>query len=307
MNLYPLKFKPIIKPKIWGEESWQLSAQGDNVSVVANGYLKDNDLNELVEVYMGELVGDHIYEQYGNLFPLLFKFISTHDNLSVQVHPDDDTAWDRHRSLGKDEMWYVMDCKPQAQVILGLAKETDRDDLMQHLDEKNFNTLLNKVIVKKGDVAFIPAGLVHALREEVFVAEIQQTSDITYRIHDYDRLDLNGKPRELHIDDALEVMDFQQHLSPLVEYEQKQNGAVNLVECEHFTTNLISFDRTIERDYAPLDSFVVYMCVEGEVQISTPDGKETIKRGETLLLPATTEEVALIPQSPAKLLEIYIP
>ncbi|MBR1928258.1 MAG: class I mannose-6-phosphate isomerase [Paludibacteraceae bacterium] len=307
MNLYPLKFKPILKPKIWGEESWQLSAQGDDISIVENGYLQDNDLNDLVEVYMGELVGDHVYEKYGNQFPLLFKFITTHDNLSVQVHPDDDKAWEKHHSFGKDEMWYVVNCKKDAQLILGLAEDTNKEQLMEHLANKNFNNLLNKVVVKKGDVAFVPAGLVHALREEVFVAEIQESSDITYRIHDYDRVDKDGNRRELHIQSALEVMDFKKHDNALINYQEKSNGAVNLVECEHFTTNLINFNRTIQRDYAPLDSFVVYMCVEGQANILCDDGEVEIKTGETVLLPASTEDLTLIPKTKqVKLLEIYI-
>lgn len=286
---------------------------GNDISVVANGYLAENDLNELVEVYMGELVGDHVYEQYGNLFPLLIKTIDTQDNLSIQVHPDDEVAWERHRSLGKDEMWYVMDCKPAAQIILGLNQSIDKETLLEHLNNKDFNLLVNKVEIHKGDAAFLPAGLVHALRENVCVAEIQETSDITYRLHDYDRLGQDGQPRQLHIEEALDVINYEQHKTPLIDYSPKENGAVNLVESSHFVTNLISFNCPIGRDYVPLDSFVIYICVEGSFLLLADNYTENgqplhIQQGEAVLLPASTENVLLTPQTKdCKLLEVYTP
>ncbi|MBQ9704906.1 MAG: class I mannose-6-phosphate isomerase [Paludibacteraceae bacterium] len=308
MNLYPLKFTPILKPKIWGHESWQLSAYGGSISVVENGYLAGNDLNELVEVYMGELVGDHVFEHFGGLFPLLFKFIETNANLSVQVHPGDEVALERHGSLGKDEMWYVIRSKPHAQLILGLTEDIDREILSDRLRTKNFNSLLNKVEVAPGDVALIPHGLVHALRENVYVAEIQETSDLTYRLHDYDRIGADGKPRELHIEQAMEVMDYRRHTQAVVDYRPVMNGAANLAENEHFTTNLLCFDRKIGRDYAPLDSFVVYMCVGGAAEVETEEGSVLLSESETLLLPASIDEVFLTPRTKeVRLLEVYVP
>ena len=312
MKLYPLKFTPIHKPKIWGGEQWLISAYGEDVSVVENGYLAENDLNELVEVYMGELVGDHVYEQYGNQFPLLIKTIDAQEKLSIQVHPNDEVAWERHSSLGKEEMWYVMDARHDSSLILGLNKDANREQLSAALQNGSLPDWMNVVKVKEGDVAHLPSGLIHALNAHVKVAEIQETSDLTYRLHDYNRPGLDGKPRELHIDYALDVIDYKQHEKPLVNYSPKQNGAVNLVENLHFVTNLICFNKTIERDYMPLDSFVVYICVKGSFSlVSDEEGDMTtilMQEGEAVLLPASTEQVKLSPTTKeAKLLEVYAP
>lgn len=324
MQLYPLKFKPILKEKIWGGrrltdlgkqeeglsnigESWELSGYGSEVSIVENGYLAGNDLNDLVEVYMGELVGDKVYERYGNMFPLLIKLIDAGDNLSIQVHPDDETAMRQHDSLGKSEMWYALSAEENSHLVLGVRQDTDKEQLLHHLQDNTLTDLLNVVPVKQGDVAFVPAGLVHSLGKGVMVAEIQETSDLTYRLYDYDRRDDKGQPRELHVDAALNVMNTKANSRPLVDYTPRDNGAVNLVECEHFTTNLLTFNRTIERDYAPLDSFVIYMCIEGKLSLKADDTVLTLTKGETLLLPAAVADVLLQPQSAtAKLLEIYI-
>ncbi len=324
MNLYPLKFQPILKTKIWGGsalsaygkavaaadkvgESWELSAQGDDISVVTNGFLADNDLNDLVETYMGDLVGDKVYEHYGNLFPLLFKFIDAEDNLSVQVHPNDEVALERHHSLGKTELWYVLDARPDSSLILGLNQDIDADILQDKLDNHTLQDVLQTVQVKKGDVAFLPSGLLHSLGKGIVVAEIQETSDVTYRIYDYDRVDADGNPRDLHVQEALEVIDYQEHKNPLVTYTEKANTATLLATSEHFTTNLLSFEKPIERDYAMLDSFVVYMCVEGSVEIHTNDDVTPLSLGETVLIPATIGEVRLLPQSAnVKLLEVYM-
>ncbi|MCM1035496.1 MAG: class I mannose-6-phosphate isomerase [Paludibacter sp.] len=322
--LYPLKFQPILKEKIWGGkrlkiygksfadqqsigESWELSAQGNDVSVVAEGVLSENDLNELVEVYMGDLVGDAVYERYGNQFPLLFKFIDAEDRLSIQVHPDDDTAWERHHDSGKTEMWYVLDADPGATLTLGFARDSSKEDLQQHLADNSLSDILCKIPVRQSDVAFIPAGLVHAVDQGVVLAEIQQTSDLTYRLFDYNRLDAQGCPRELHQEVALDVIRYTKNAQPLVNYQAMSNGAVNLVQCEWFTTNLICFNRTIERDYTLLDSFVVYMCVEGQCALHTEVGDVSLRKGETVLLPAIINDVRLIPSSPeVRLLEVYV-
>ncbi len=326
MNLYPLKFRPILKSKIWGGgalsrygkaipanenigESWELSAQGDDISVVTNGFLADNDLNDLVEIYMGELVGDKVYEHFGNLFPLLFKFIDAEDNLSVQVHPNDEVALERHHSLGKTELWYVLDAEPQSSLILGFKEDIDADTLQDKLYTHTLQDVLQVVPVQRGNVAFIPSGLVHSLGKGVLVAEIQETSDITYRIYDYDRVDAAGNPRDLHIQEALDVINYSAHKSPLVTYQEKVNISTLLATSEHFTTNLLAVDQTIERDYTMLDSFVVYMCTEGACILHTnSDTLATVlQKGETVLIPASIGEVRLEPTTPTvKLLETYM-
>ncbi len=323
--LYPLKFIPVLKEKIWGGttlskfgksvaddahigESWELFAFDNTASVVANGILAGNDLAELVEVYMGDLVGDHIYEQYGNYFPLLFKLISADDKLSLQVHPDDDAAFRKHNCSGKTEMWYVLSAEPDATLTLGLKKNTDSDELKESINNGTFSDLLCTVPVQTGDVAFIPSGRLHAIGAGVCLLEIQQASDITYRLYDYNRIDAAGNKRELHLNQALEVLDYSAVTQPLIRYTPKNNGAVNLVSCNYFTTNLLCFNQPVARDYAPLDSFVVYCLLSGACTIETDLGNATLQAGETLLLPAVCNDVKLIPATThTQLLEVYLP
>ena len=305
--LYPLKFQPVVKPKIWGQEIWVLSAQGDCLSVVENGFLADNDLSELIEIYMGDLVGDMVFEAFGNDFPLLFKFITANDKLSVQVHPDDDFAWQHHQSLGKTEMWLVTNAQPDANIILGLNQELTKEQIKTHLKQNSLHEVLNYVPVQKDDVVIIEPGTIHSLGAGVSVAEIQQSSDITYRLYDYDRRDANGNTRELHIDKALQVAQLKQIKQPKVNYSEVVNGAVNLHTCSYFTTNLLSINRTIMRDYTILDSFVVILCTEGQIIIKAEETDNVkLKAGEVCLLPAEMEEVSFITNCKTKLLEVYI-
>ena len=323
--LYPLKFTPVLKEKIWGGttlskfgkpladathigESWELFAFNNTASVVTNGNLAGNDLEELVEVYMGDLLGDHIYEQYGNYFPLLFKLISADDKLSLQVHPDDDAAFRKHHCSGKTEMWYVLSAEPNATLTLGLKQDTNPDELKESINNGTFSDLLCTIPVQTGDVAFIPAGRLHAIGAGVCLLEIQQASDITYRLYDYDRIDAAGNKRELHLEQALNVLDYSAVRQPLIHYTPKNNGAVNLISCDYFTTNLLSFDQPVARDYAPLDSFVVYCLLNGACTVETDLGNATLQAGETILLPALCNDVKLIPAvTHTRLLEVYLP
>lgn len=305
MNLYPLKFTTYTMPKIWGEEIWHLVQMGDMVSVVENGYLAENDLSDLLEIYMGDLVGDHVYEIYGDVFPLLLKIINTKDDLSIQVHPGNDVAIERHACLGKAEMWYVVDAAQGATIISGFNQDTDSANVRTAVTQGHLMGMLNTIEVSRGDVVDIPSGRVHALHKNITVAEIQQNSDITYRLYDYNRQPTTNRP--LHLDAALEVLDFSKLINPKTYYEPKQNGAVNLEQSEHFITNLLSMDRTIIRDYAKLDSFVAYMCVEGGVEVSSESEVVHIELGDTVLIPAILDEVILRPDGNAKLLEVYIP
>ncbi len=324
MELYPIKFTPILKNKIWGGsklknslnkdkatddcgESWELSGVEGDVSVVQNGFLKDNDLNDLLEIYMGDLVGEGIYEQFGNEFPLLFKFIDAEDLLSIQVHPDDKLAKERHSAFGKTEMWYVLESDKNAELITGFNKEIDKSTYLQSLKEGDLIKILNKEKVSRGSSFFIPAGRVHAIGKGILLAEIQQTSDITYRIFDWDRKDKEGEERELHTELAVDAIDYKRYDSYKISYDKKLNESVNLVDSSYFTTNLLNIDRAIETDYSILDSFVVYMCVEGEFQVELDNGtKEQIRKGETVLIPAIAEKVTLTPILESKILEVFI-
>lgn len=324
-GLYPLKFTPIFKDKIWGGnkiksilnkdfgnlpncgESWELSGVEGNVSVVSNGYLAGNTLEELLEVYMGDLAGDEVYENFGNEFPLLIKFIDANDDLSIQVHPDDEMAAERHNSYGKTEMWYVMQADQGSKLQSGFNQQVDQEKYLDKLEKVELTDILNFEEVTVGDVFFIPAGRVHAIGKGILLAEIQQTSDITYRIYDYDRRDDQGNPRELHTDLALDAIDFTLFSEYKTKYLPKPNESVELVSCQYFTTNVLDVDRVVEKDFNKLDSFVIYICLDGELVIETESGNETIKKGETILLPASIENVLLKPATAsAKLLEVYI-
>jgi mannose-6-phosphate isomerase len=326
MNLlYPLKFNPIFKDKIWGGqkaktlfglefsplpncgEVWVLSGYPDNISVVQNGFLEGNDLNELIEVYMGDLLGDKVYEQFGEEFPLLIKLIDSNDWLSIQVHPGNELAQKRHNANGKTEMWFTMDADKDAELISGFNKKVTKDEYLNHLQNKSLKKILNFEKVEKGDVFFMPAGRIHALGPGLVVAEIQQTSDLTYRIYDFDRVDDQGNSRPLHTDLALDAIDFTLYPDYKTHYLQKQNQTVSVVKSPYFTTNILQFDKAVEKDYAELDSFVIYLCVEGACKVIAGDMEENFVMGEAMLIPATTGEIKLMPVPSAKLLEVYIP
>jgi len=324
-GLYPLKFIPICKEKIWGGEkirtilkkdfgnlpncgeSWELSGIEGNISLVSNGYLEGNSLEELIEVYMGDLVGDRIFETFGVEFPLLIKFIDAADDLSIQVHPNDQLSMERHGAYGKTEMWYVMQADEAAKLQVGFNQQVDEDKYLFKLEHGELSDILNFEETKPDDVFFIPAGRVHAIGGGVLLAEIQQTSDVTYRIYDYDRPDDNGNLRELHTELALDAIDFATHDSYKTIYKSKLNESVNLIQCKYFTTNLLEITKSVEKEYNKIDSFVIYICLDGELVLETESGSELMVKGETILIPACIENVKLSPKSTtAKLLEVYI-
>ncbi len=322
--LYPLKFKPIFKDKIWGGqkirtdlgmdfgnlpncgEVWVISGYNNNVSVVENGYLAGNELNELVEVYMGDLVGDKIFDRFGEEFPLLIKFLNADDWLSIQVHPDDKLAGIRKIGYGKTEMWYVLAADENAQLISGFNQEIDKESYLDHLNSKSLKEILNFEKVEKGDAFFLPAGRVHALGPGSLIAEIQQTSDNTFRIYDWDRIDEEGMERELHIDAAMEAIDFKKYPEYKTRYRHNKNQTNNIIDCPQFTTNIIEFDHSVKKDYTILDSFVIYMGIEGTSTMKWDGGELAIKPGDAVVKPAMVHSLELIPQADSKLLEVYI-
>lgn len=324
-ELYPLKFKPVYKEKIWGGnkisgvlkhdytplpncgEVWMISGVENNESVVSNGFLKSNSLNELVEIYMGDLVGDKVFEKFGNEFPLLFKFIDTVEYLSVQVHPGDELAIDRHGSLGKTEMWYILQADEGAELISGFKKKTDRNDYLQHLKNKSLKEILNYEPVHGGDIFYIPAGHVHAIGPGILLAEIQQSSDVTYRIYDWDRFDVAGMQRELHTDLALDAIDFETAGAYKAKPADAKNRPVLLQESEFFTVNLIDADISLNRECFQIDSFIVHLCIEGSYELTSFNGSVKMKTGQALLLPACIDEYQINPSPTCKIIETYIP
>ncbi|PTX42991.1 mannose-6-phosphate isomerase type 1 [Christiangramia gaetbulicola] len=319
---YPIRFVPILQDKIWGGsklktilnkhtiresvgESWEISGVEGNISIVEKGPEKGMKLTELISRYKGELVGDKIYSKFGNEFPLLIKFIDAKTDLSVQLHPNDELARQRHNSFGKTEMWYVMQADEGSKLNIGFKKDLDKREYLDYLEKEKITEVLNFEEVKKGDSFFINTGKVHAIGGGVLLAEIQQTSDITYRIYDWGRVDSEGQHRELHTALALDAIDFRKRDDYQLNYEKEVNRSSEIASCEYFTTNFLHVKGEIVKDYSSLDSFVVYMCVEGTALISIGDNSEKIEKGQSLLIPAATSELKIKAEN-AELLEIYI-
>jgi mannose-6-phosphate isomerase len=323
-ELYPLKFKPVFDDRIWGgekiktrlgldfspmtrcAEAWVLSGYEGRQTIVTNGFLEGNEINELIEVYMDDLVGGKVYETTGEIFPLLIKFIDSRDWLSIQVHPDDELARKRNMPNGKSEMWYVLDADDNAQLIAGFNRKISQKQYLDHLQDKTLPEILNFEKVNAGDAFNMPAGLVHALGPGVLLAEIQQTSDATYRIYDWDRKDAGGKGRELHTDLALAAINFNPHERSKISYSNKVNETVTLVESEHFTTNILDLARPLKKNYEEIDSFVIYICLEGGMKIKCGESQTLVAKGEVVLVPAIFDKVEIFPDHKVKFLEVYI-
>ena len=321
MLTYPIKFQPILKEKIWGGqklntlldkesdlpnigESWEISDVDQDVSIVSNGVLKGKTIKELLDIYKADLIGIKNYKTFGNTFPLLIKFIDAKQDLSIQLHPNNALAAKRHNSFGKTEMWYVMQADPDANLIVGFNQEMNSDTYLKHLEAKILPEILNFDKVKEGDSYFIEVGRIHAIGAGVMLAEIQQTSDITYRIHDWDRVDDKGNQRELHNDLAIDAIHFQLQDNFRVNYSKKENAINQMVDCPYFTTNYLEITTTIKKENL-VDSFIIYMCVSGEAEIETDHTTEIIKKGETVLLPAAIKTYQ-ISSKKGTLLEVYV-
>lgn len=325
--LYPLKFKPILKERIWGGsklteagkklpvrskanpsrigESWEISGLRGDMSVVANGFLKSNTLEELIEVYMGDLVGDAVYEKSGLEFPLLVKFIDAREVLSVQVHPDDEMARELHNANGKTEMWCVMSAEKGAKIYLGFKDGVTREQYTEAVEAGRVAELLESYEAHRGDIYFIPSGTVHALGGGVVVAEIQQSSDVTYRIDDWRRVDAEGNPRELHTELAAQAISFGHSGSYRISPEPGPDKVREVVASTAFNANVVRVGaKGVARDFAATDSFVICVCVEGECTVEYEGGRETLKAFESILIPAESDDIRY--SGDALLLEAYI-
>lgn len=321
MNLksYPLQFEPILKDRIWGGEklktilnkpivskitgeSWELSTVEGDVSVVSNGVLKGKSLMELIDEMPNEILGTKVYERFGKQFPLLFKYLDAREDLSIQVHPNDKLAKERHNSFGKTEMWYVTQADADARIIVGFKEDSSKEEYLKHLNDKTLVSILDDVKAKAGDVFFLETGTVHAIGAGLVVAEIQQTSDITYRLYDFDRKDAQGNTRELHVDLALDAINYNK-VDTQKKYDTKANTSNVVVDCPYFTTNFIPLENKVEVSKSG-ETFTVYMCIEGSFEIEYNGFKQSYIKGDTVLVPA--EINAFILSGKASILEIYI-
>ena len=316
---YPLQFEPILKERIWGGEklktilnkpitskitgeSWELSTVEGDVSVVSNGELKGKSLMDLIEETPNEILGTEVYKRFGKQFPLLFKYLDAREDLSIQVHPNDKLAKERHNSFGKTEMWYVTQADPNSRIIVGFKENSSKEEYLKNLNDKTLVSILDTVTAKPGDVFFLETGTVHAIGAGLVVAEIQQTSDITYRLYDFDRKDAQGNTRELHVDLALDAINYNK-VDTQKKYETKTNTSNVVVDCPYFTTNFLPLENKLEVSKSGA-SFTVYMCIEGSFEIEYDGFKQSYKKGDTILVPA--EINAFILTGNASILEIYI-
>tara|TARA_B110000261_G_C12994997_1_gene321874 strand:- start:13 stop:975 length:963 start_codon:yes stop_codon:yes gene_type:complete len=319
--LYPLKFQPILKDKIWGGqklqqilnkptssteagESWEISDVEGDTSVVSNGTMTGTSLKSLMELHTTDLLGHKNFQQFGTKFPLLIKFIDAKSDLSVQLHPNDALAKARHNSFGKTEMWYVVQADPDSNLIVGFNQPMTKELYLKHLEAKTLESILNFDTVEAGDTYFIEVGRIHAIGAGVLLAEIQQTSDITYRVYDWDRVDSKGNRRELHNDIALEAFDFDMPDNYIVNYSRDAQTSTELVSCPYFTTNVLEVKTSllVENNH---DSFMIYMCVEGSAIVKIEGHQTEFSKGETVLIPAGIKSFS-ISANHAKLLEVYI-
>jgi len=324
MSIYQfLKFEPILKNKIWGGEkltsilgkksllknigeSWEISGIKEAISIVLNKELKGTALNELIIKYKNDLLGDKVYWQFGNDFPLLIKFIDAKEALSIQVHPNDDLAKKRHQSFGKNEMWYVLQAEKNANLIIGHKKNSSVKEFNTHIENNTLLSILNTESIKEGDAFYIPTGTIHAIGAGTLIAEIQQTSDITYRIYDWERKNADGTFRELHTEAAKDAINYHAKDSYKALYSEKENSTSEMISNPYFTTSILPLLGKVEINHQKKDSFVIYMCVAGNVTFESEEQKESLYLGETLLVPACMKEFNIVAREKSKLLEVYI-
>lgn len=316
-----IKFRPILKQVLWGGnkiipfkqldvemeqvgESWEISGVKDNESIVANGQYEGMKLNDLVALLKGDLVGKENYERFGNEFPLLIKFIDASKQLSIQVHPNDEQAKAKGLKRGKTEMWYVMESAPDATLLSGLKRTITPEEYKAMVENDTITDALCEYRVGEGDVFYLPAGRIHSIGAGTFLAEIQETSDVTYRIYDFKRKDKDGNYRQLHTEAAAECIDYSVENNYRIKYEPRKNEGVELAQCPHFTTSVYDLDEPMLLDYSELDSFVVLIALSGECTLSTGDAETQLRAGETVLLPATTQTLNV--SGTVKFLETFV-
>lgn len=324
-ELYPLKFRTIFKDKLWGGEkiktilgkdfsplpncgeTWEISGVEGNISEVAEGPLAGKNLKTLIQQYRADLVGKSVYDKFGDEFPLLVKFIDANADLSIQVHPDDELAKKRHNSFGKTEMWYIFQADEGSKLISGFNQPITKEKYLETFNAGKLTDILNEEPVQADDVFFLPAGRVHTIGKGLLLAEIQQTSDITYRIYDFERTDAQGNKRELHVEEALDAIDYQHYDAYKTKYEPKKNEPVQLAACPYFVTNRLEYTQSTERNYQELDSFVIYVCMEGQAEIIADGKGYSMQKGDAYLIPASLQQVNLVTDSGFKMLESYVP
>jgi len=316
--LYPIKFTPQSKYRIWGGnslktkygkpfkndkigESWEISSVPNSISRVSNGFLKGKGLDELIKTYKSRLVGEYIYKKHNIKFPILVKLIDAKDKLSIQTHPDDKISKIKHSSTGKTEFWYIMDSKKNSQIVLGFKKGITKKIYKKHVLKGTIDQIVEYKSINSGDCYIINPGQIHAIGKGIILAEIQQTSDVTYRIYDYDRIDVNGKKRELHTDLAEDVIDFENRDN----FNLNNKKSNNLVNSKYFKINILNISKELILDFNKIDSFSIFICIEGELKYFEKNNSGTLLRGSSILIPAEINKIILKGEK-VKLLHVYM-
>jgi mannose-6-phosphate isomerase len=323
-KLYPLKFYPILKEKIWGGrklesllnkklspqgsfgESWEISGLEDNISVVSNGHLEGKNLIQLIEMFSSDLMGKSNFHQFGKNFPLLIKFLDAQKDLSVQVHPDNKLAKKRGYPNGKTEMWFVLQSDPDSYLNKGFNKKIDLTEYKQRLKDGSLFEILNSEKVSAGDVFYIPSGTIHNIGKGILLTEIQQSSDVTYRINDFDRT-LNGQKRELHLTESEEALNFEKEEIFNSVYQDQINTAVKLVESPYFTTRKFKCDQRITFAYPEDSGFKIFICVNGKSTIKGNFEDVLMKKGDCILIPEIIRSFTIESDPEVEILECQIP
>lgn len=322
MSLYPLKFTPIIKDYLWGgsklkellhknietetaAESWEVSGVSGAISVVENGSLKGQSLQQLIDTYGASFLGKHVYERFGSDFPILVKFIDAKKDLSIQLHPNDELARKRHNCYGKNEMWHVMQAEPGAELVIGFNRDMNKEEFRRALDEGTLMELMNKETPTPGDTYFIKTGKVHAIGGGILLAEIQQTSNITYRVYDYNRKDKDGQERELHTELALDAIEYSRKDDFHINYSTRENRVNKMVESPYFITNFLNLTGPVKMEVEQRDSFHIYICTQGQATFVVGGENYQLQMGETLLMPACIAAFEVSSEG-AKILEVHL-
>ena len=322
-KLYPLKCKATWRPKAWGGEAWDLCGFEEDASVVAEGFLADNDLADILETYMGDLTGDAVFDWYNLHFPLLVKHLDIQDRLSVQVHPDDTVAAERFDAYGKTEFWYVLEAGPDARIYMGFQEDCDAGSLYKACREGTAERLLNIYTPRPGDCFFIPAGTVHAAGGGLKIAEVQEASDITFRLYDWGRERNPATRREMHLEEALDCIDYRKydeaacscHLDGLSGKDDGSGGVQVLVNDPHFIITSMAMKAPARIKMEEFKSCIVYICLSGEATVTEVQhgtaagaGLWTLKAGETILIPASMDNLQIVPASGGvHLLQVHLP
>lgn len=312
-NFYPLIFKSIFHYRIWGGnqlreqlnknysnkkigESWEISSFPEYQSIVENGIYKNLTINNLIDLFGKYFLGTKVYKKFNKEFPLLIKFLATSDELSIQVHPEDNYAKKHYNSFGKNEMWYILDAKKDSNLIIGFNKNTNKKECLRNIKTNKLTSLLKFIVPKKNEVYMIPAKKIHGIGKNLLIVEIQQKSNITYRIYDYNRIDENGKKRSLNLERAMQIIDFHKEKKSKIIYKEKNNEVVDLVCSPFFITQKLVFNLTINLKFSNY-SFTILILTEGELTINSNESQTNLNKGQTVLCPAELNEFQIKPRT----------